>query len=367
MGFKPYTQDLEESVRGFNLRLRAGGNHVDEFPETHLREFPRLPGRNPYDESFLFVEGRYVRGGYILRQQIFAICGKIERIAGGPQYAVSEGIVNEDFKIVGVLLLQHALRQQPLLYALGMGGMKERLPRVLRAMKWTLAKVPFYFKVLNTERFLDNMMLFKQSRVRRWLLDLLRRTNLPRGGIRIAQFRTNRADDSTRMDTVCEFGRWADSLWERCADKYSFIAARDSETLNTLYPVSNPRFLRLRVLRGLHTVGWAVVLNTQMSGHKHFGNLRVASIVDCLALPEDATSVIHQATNYLVGFKPDIIVSNQSSLSWRKSLTGSGFVRGPSNFVLGLSRKLAERLQPFAVLKDRMHLTRGDGDGPIHL
>jgi hypothetical protein len=367
VGFRPYTEDLVESVKGLNSRLRAGGNHLDEFPETDVREFPKLPGRNPYDESFLFVDGGQVRGGYILRHQAFAIRGKIERIAGGPQYAISEGIVNDDFRIVGVLLLQHALRQQPLLYGLGMGGMQERLPKLLRAMRWTMVKIPFYFRVLNAERFLDNINFLRQQRSQRWLLELLRHTNLGWAVIRSAQFRTNTADHSTRIDTISEFGCWADSLWEQCADKYSLIAVRDSRTLNTRYPSYNPRFLRLRVLREGNAVGWAVVLNTQMSGHKYFGNMRVASIVDCLALPEDAPSVIRLATNYLSATKADIIVSNQSSLAWRRALYGSEFVRGPSNFILGLSRRLVEKLQPFALLKGSMHMNRGDGDGPIHL
>ena len=32
-------------------------------------------------------------------------------------------------------------------------------------------------------------------------------------------------------------------------------------------------------------VGWAVVLYVPMQGHNYFGNMRVGSLIDCLALP----------------------------------------------------------------------------------
>ena len=72
---------------------------------------------------------------------------------------------------------------------------------------------------------------------------------------------------------------------------FSLIALRDSGTLNRLYPPANGRFLASAASRAGKLVGWAVVLDSQMSGHKQFGNMRVGSIVDCLAEPEDAAAV----------------------------------------------------------------------------
>jgi hypothetical protein len=62
-----------------------------------------------------------------------------------------------------------------------------------------------------------------------------------------------------------------------------------------------------------------------------------------------------------------VIVSNQSHAAWRRALLASGFLRGPSNYLLALSPRLSEKLQPVETLRRRFHLTRGDGDGPIHL
>ena len=44
-----------------------------------------------------------------------------------------------------------------------------------------------------------------------------------------------------------------------------------------------------------------------------------------------------------------------------------GFLRGPSNFVFSASRELAGALAPLERHAPRLHLTRGDGDGPLHL
>jgi len=145
------------------------------------------------------------------------------------------------------------------------------------------------------------------------------------------------------------------------------VALRDGATLNRIYPSSDPRFLRLLVSRGGKPAGWAVMLDTPMSGHKHFGNLRVGSIVDCLAKPEMACLVVRYATSFLEQRGVELIVSNQTNSAWRKAFLAAGYLAGPSNFILALSPMLGERLQPSEAAWDQIHMNRGDGDGPIHL
>ena len=116
----------------------------------------------------------------------------------------------------------------------------------------------------------------------------------------------------------------------------------------------------------VHAVGgWAVVLDTQMKNHKQFGDMRVGTIVDCLAPPDDAATVVRAATRTLEKRGVDLIVSNQLHAAWCAGLAGAGFRRGPSNFLFALAPALA------ALLEDAedgdIHINRGDGDGPIHL
>src|SRR6266705_69741 len=110
------------------------------------------------------------------------------------------------------------------------------------------------------------------------------------------------------------------------------IAVRNSETLNILYPANSKRFLSYKVTRGGGVLGWVVLLDTPMHNDKYFGNLRVGSIVDCLALPENASAVIRAATRVLEERGADLIVSNQSHAAWSTALRNAGFVAGPSNF-----------------------------------
>src|SRR6266545_3409170 len=155
--FRPYTEEMEDRVRAFNARLLAGGQTVFHFPETHVRDLPRVPGRDLYQESFLLVLEGEVRGGYLLKHQKFAICGAVEPIACGPQLPLSEGTVDARYGFVGLLLLRHALQQQPLLFAVGMGGLENAYPRMLRAAGWSMSSLPFYFKIINPSAFFRNI------------------------------------------------------------------------------------------------------------------------------------------------------------------------------------------------------------------
>ena len=109
------------------------------------------------------------------------------------------------------------------------------------------------------------------------------------------------------------------------------------------------------------------MLDTKMSGHKHFGNMRLGSIVDCLARPDDAGCVIRCAADLLEPRGVDLIVTNQANSAWCDALSKHGFLKGPTNFVLGVSQDLFQKLQPFETVKSSIHMNRGDGDGPIHM
>jgi len=116
-------------------------------------------------------------------------------------------------------------------------------------------------------------------------------------------------------------------------------------------------------MRGERAIGWAVALDTAMRDDKYFGDLRVGSIVDALARPEDARAVIGAAARALTGRGVDLIVSNQCHQAWQDALRRSGFLEGPSNFIFAASKKLAELTGRY----EEIHINRGDGDGPIHL
>lgn len=366
MQFTAYTEEHEPLVKAFNTRLRDGG-YAWRYAESHVGRYPRREGVPLYEESFLALDRGQVRGGYHLKHQQFAIQGVVD-MAAFLQFPVSEGLVDPAYKMVGVLLLRDAVRRQPLILSVGGGGMNEPLPRLEKASNWTVYAIAFFFKVIHASPFFANIAYLRDRGSRRIALDLLRYTGLGWAGLGIAQFRPNQPRDRLQISLEPEFdASWADELWARCKDQYSFIAVRDAVTLNTIYPHHDPHYLRLRILRDGRTIAWAILLDSELKNHKQFGNMRVGAIVDCLAAPRDATAVVSAATDYLQVRGVDIIFSNQTSLAWCDALRRSGFLAGPSNFALGLSPQLAGKLQPNKRTIGSFHLNRGDGDRPTHL
>jgi hypothetical protein len=158
---------------------------------------------------------------------------------------------------------------------------------------------------------------------------------------------------------VEDFGGWADEIWQAAHRAYGMTALRDRETLRNLYSPSSARFLRLKV----GAEGWALVLDTAMQDDPYFGNLRVGTIADLMARPEDAAAVIHAARVYLQRRGVELIISNQGHAAWVKALRADGFLEGPSNFLFGASKALSEVAGP----APGWHVNRGDGDGLVHL
>ena len=315
------------------------------------------------------MEGNTVRAAYVLKPQAFAFNGEVTIIANY-HYPISEAIVDSRYGAVGGFILRDALNRQSLLFALGMGGYNERLPQMLKIMKWKMASCPFYFKVNYPFRFLREIVFLRRRRSNRMILDALALSGL--GWIAIKSLQSLKglrlgAVANLKSQEVESFSSWADEIWKRAKDDYAMIAVRDAVILNTLYPSSMKHFRRIRVLRQGEVIGWAVVLDTKMKENKYFGGMRVGSVVDCLAHGGEEDQVIAAVTRQLEESGVDMIVTNQLHHSWCKAFAGNGYLSGPSNFIFAASQQLADKLHPFEVNVSRIHMTRGDGDGPIHL
>jgi hypothetical protein len=267
-------------------------------------------------------------------------------------------VIDRAYANLGLRLVRDALARQPRLYALGMGGWDRPLPKMLQALKWRMCEVPFHFKIVNPTGFLRNIRAVRTTALRRFVLDAAALTGAGWMGMKVAGLA--RRLPATPCDVESSFTGWADEVWQRSRGAYALIAQRDAATLDGLYPPADLRFLRVRAAGG-----WALLLNTQMKEHKQFGDMRVGTIVDCLAPPEAAPVVIRAAAALLESRGVDIIVSNQMHGAWSRALLDAGFRRGPSNYLLALSPPFAAAVGGAA--DHEFHFNRGDGDGPIHL
>jgi hypothetical protein len=370
----PYTTEHEPAVRAFNARLAE--QHLDRslysmaFHASHIPAWlPKQPGCDLYQEFFVAVDDDgMVRGGYSLKHQPFLVQGKVLQLSHY-QLPVSEGICDRRFIDVGIRLYSDALRRQPYLFGFGGGGDHVPIVRFLRAAGWKARLTPFWFRVVNPNVFLKNMKTPRAFPAMPRLFHFLRCTGLGWVGVKTIQCVKGkyRLPHDVTYETVPDFTDWADDVWSECKGHYSLIAVRDRQHLNILYPATKSRFIRLKVMRGGRVLGWAVLLNTQMSRHSYFGSMRVGTLVDCLAKPENARDVVACARTVLKTGGADLIVSNQGSRAWGQAFSDCGFLSGPSNLPFLASPKLAALVEPFAENAESFHLNRGDGDGPINL
>jgi hypothetical protein len=367
---REYEECMTPAVAAFNERLAAAGSEW-RFPASAVPHWlPRRQNCDIYQQLFVAMdEPATVRGGYCIKHEVYRIAGREQRI-GQIALPLSEGIVDRRFAQVGTQLLLHAIHQQPLLYALGMGGYREPITHLVQAAHWRVVTLPFHFRIVRPTGFLRNIQSLRRARFSGILPDLLAASGLGWLGCRAANLLLARRPapppelETERFD---EFGDWADRLWADCAGRYPYIAVRNAATLRALYPKHDPRFIRLKVSQSGRPVGWAVLLATDLDDHRHFGNMRLGSIVDVFAAPEDAEKIVFVAKRVLCQEKVDLIISNQAHASWSGALRHCGFLGGPSNFLLATSRKLTELLDNAHISTDQLHLNRGDGDGPINL
>jgi len=321
-----------------------------------------------YQEYFVALDDTgAVRGAYILKHQKFLVNGQVISV-GDYQLPMSEGIIDRTYNMVGLNLMTDALRRQPVMYALGMGGLDRPLPKFLKAMRWQLVEVPFYFYINHAFAFLRNIKVLRRSALRKLALDLLAFSGMGPAAIKLKMMtKRERIEDKLSASTVSGYGDWVDNIWNEKTDPPTFSAVRDTTTLNILYPESDKKFIRLRFDNDNEPVAWAVLLDTQMSDHKQFGKMRVGTIVDCYSRTGYERETISQSCQYLKEQGVDLIVSNQASARWGEAMTASGFMRGPSNFIFAASPALIKTLGENGLNLARMHLNRGDGDGPINL
>lgn len=362
----PYTPEHAGAATEFNRRLRAAGAAEDlVFYETSTpKYFPKHDGSTVYNELFVAVEGGAVRAGYALKHQRFYFEDGETRSVGYYHHALSEGIINKAYSGAGILLLRDALARQPLLYCLGMDGYDQPLPKMLKLLRWSDCLIPFFFRVAHPGAFLREVETVRRGAGRSFLLDIAAASGAGwlafKGAQAWKEWRAPRPQPH-QVEEVAEFGDWADPLWAEAREACVMTAVRDAETLRVLYPATDAHLTRLRLSAGAKVIGWAVVGERRKNAK--FGNLRVGSIVDCMAVPGNATAVVRAAASALERRGMDVVVSSQSHQVWGQAFSEAGFFQGPSTFIFAASPKLAELISPFGEKKNRIHFTRADGDG----
>jgi hypothetical protein len=307
-----------------------------------------------------------VRGGFLLMTQPGWLNGELVPVANyqGP---LSEGIVDPRYGMVGMHMLRYVQKHWPFTYVVGMGGAERPLPRLLHAAGWHVRPVPFLFHVVHASRVLRELRMLRDRTAMRLAARAGALTGVGAIAMAALQHRawtSSLGASGAEIERIERWDDWCDVLWKETRESASFSVVRDRATLECLYPLDDPKYLAYVVRVRGRVAGWAVAITTQMHQHNHFGNLRVATVLDAAAVPEAAVPLVSQLRRLLADHGADLIVTNQSHARWIDAFRDAGFLGGPSNYLLAMSPPLSNAI---ADRRAQIHVTRGDGDGRIHL
>lgn len=344
------------------------------WPETPVDHWvPRDPAGNQrtWREHYVVVEDDgTIRGACALKPHDWWVKGETLQITDwhGP---ITEGVIDTKFLTVGLRMIREMQKKAPILYSWGHGGLETPMLKMLESMRFLMYGTPFCLRVLKPARFLRLNGYLRTSPARRFVQDLLAYSGLGWLGGKLvgaAMRIRRRVPRGLRVEEFARFEGWADELWERVRSEYSAIAYRDSETMNVLLPEGAwPKGIRLRVFDGDRLLGWAVVLDTQMKGDIRFGDLRVGSVIDCLAAPEDAEAVIAAADRFLAARGVDCVMSNQAHPAWQKAFARNGYLLVENRRFLAATPAMEKALGPFEEVRLGLHMTNMDGHGPMRM
>ena len=268
--------------------------------------------------------------------------------------------------MVAPSLIRDVLRRHPVNFVLGMNGIDSTLTQLARRFGFEPRLLPSFVRIQNGGRFVRGVRFMRKTPALARVLDVVAATGLAGPGAALVRLalRNGPRLGNARVESVPEFGAWADALWQRCRARYSFIELRDAATLAGIYPAGRPRIERLRIARNGQTIGWAVLQRAEMQDNPNFGSLHVGRITDCLAAPEDAAVVIRAAADALAERGVDLMLSNQSHPAWCAALRRNAFLSVPSHLAFAPSPELGKQIRAVDPESRCMHLNRGDGDGP---
>jgi hypothetical protein len=346
-----------------------------EHQKTEFLLSERAPAW-PFDEAairnqhYLAVDGEIVRGGLLIASYP-AYLGTGENVTVlNYREPLSEGIIDSKYTWLGLRLLKFVEQNGPYVFSLGMGSENAPFPRLLRGAGWSIRPVPFLFRVLRAGRFLTQLRLLQTSAVRRFASRSAAMTGIGRLGIQILQRRSLADRGHTRgltFEKQTGWGSWANELWDRFRTNCSFGVRRDQETLAALYNTPHDRSQVFRLYRSGRTAGWIACQVTQMHTDKYFGEMKVATILDGVAIPEAMRALLGMAVHELDAQGTDIIITNQSHTGWIEAFRRLGFLTQRSNYILATNKRLTHAITGQSNGWENIHFTRGDGDGRFHL
>ena len=359
------------AVKRLNNRLKAGGRQEQVTLNFHLPGEARF-GRNGlpvFRRLMVADDGEEIRAALLLYHNSVFIRGD-KRDFCWLDMPVSEGIVDRRYSLAIVKLLVKATSYQPFLMSLGVGSLEEDASRFFIKLGWRHGAVPFFFYPVNVTRVLLGLNHLRKYPKLRYaaLLGAFSGLGAAVGGLLGLRRRFGLGLAGYEISLEPGFDDWADRVFVDALGDYGVAVQSDAATLNIMYPPDDGNYIRIRVRRGSdrRDIGWIVVLSKLMQNNTHFGNLQVGTLVNGFARTADVPLLIAAGIRYLASVGADIVVGNFSHKAWVRASRRLGMFSGPSNFYFFVSPGGPLLLQNGSGLEE-IHLSRGQGDGMVHL
>jgi hypothetical protein len=358
-----YSEKHEPAACAFNRRMREANPPTDFLLEERSAPPQVRPGATVTRWVAVDEEGN-VHGG-VMSWEHPGIVGAAVRRVINLQSPLSEGIIDRDYVLVGWHILKSFLRQTPYVYAVGMGSEERPFPRFLKAMGWTVRPVPFYFRMIRPARCVRELGPLRKSAWKRVAGSVAAATGAASIGAAVwhrATVPARQAAGQYAAEAVTSWGEWAADVWSAFAPGVSFSVLRNPETLSFFYPLQGSELKVWRLKRGEVVEGWFALAISSMRASPYFGNLRVATLTDCVGLPDAMRGGCMLAVDEARRLGADLLITNQAYQALQDACIGAGWRRGPSNFLLATSKALTQESKAESV-----YVTRRDGDGLLNL
>lgn len=371
----PHAREFGEAVEAFNRRLSEKGSRWGFYIQHECSWIPRREGKQVWRDFYLAVaENGMVRGAFALKPQPWYIRGKEHTVADW-QGPFSEGEISPQYAALGLRMVREMQKKEPLVYSWGHGGKDVPILQLIRKMGWFVHGSPLLVHINHPFRFLRRNGALRRSGALRLLLDLAAFSGLgplalsalmsAQGLVSRFRYRPAVSAQPVVVSEFKQFEAWADSLWNRCKSRYEALAVRDVGIMNTLLPDGGwPKAIKLKVEQGGEVIAWVAVMDTPMQGDGRFGDLRLGSVIDCLAAPEHAYTAIRAAKKFLCDRGADLIISNQTHEAWIRGFESNGFLRFANMRFMACSPALSDAFAPHDTVLKGMHMTNLDGHGP---
>ncbi len=375
--FVPLTQDLVPACGEFNERLGRAGAALSGFTCLVNRDRGMHPPAPMEVERYVGVDvDGQVRGAYSLRWQFLWLHG--EQLLGAHYgYPISEGIIDKQYAMVGVLVLLDAVKRCEYLYLLGAGGRTGNVFRVAEHVGFAIEDVPFLFRVINGGRFLRNLPQMQRGLERRVLATIGSATGLAQiatgilhgaSAIRHCGSSSLRPTSSVTVEEVATLAAPADEVWSRVRSQYALCVVRDGAHVEPSFPLDRTDLHRLVVRHQGSIVGWSVVMRQGLSRlQAYLGDVTPGLIVDAFGDTVYANEIVRAATAYLADQAVDVVITNTCHAGWVSGYKRAGFIAWDSQFPLIVSHSLARRIGDLRAIMPRSHMSRADADGVHYL